>query len=174
MIVLKVPCRSVDVAERQQAVMLAIETVVLDAIEEGIHRYKSLSLARLLHVLASVFELVYLSQTMTKRDLYYTNVRLFKCQRASDKTLETVARMLKFPRNDLNIVASSRGRILGAISWTDENGNYVDASKFHSLGCFLPARPLRIRTLQLAANYVLVRQSPELFDWQWNIGLNFD
>ncbi|KAJ8902701.1 hypothetical protein NDN08_006021 [Rhodosorus marinus] len=162
MLFLKVPSRSVDIAERRQGVMLAIENLVLGAIEEGFHGYKSLSLARLLHVLASVFELVDQSQTITKRDLYYTNVKLFKCQRASDQTLETVAKMLNFARNDLNIVASSRGRVLGAISWTDENGNFVDAFKFPSLGCFIPARPLRIRALQLAANYVLVRQCPKL------------
>lgn len=49
---------------------------------------------------------------MTKRDLYYQNVGLFKTQNCCDDAIEDIAVSLGVRRSELGLVASSKGTSL--------------------------------------------------------------
>ncbi|KAG6326820.1 hypothetical protein ID866_12269, partial [Astraeus odoratus] len=52
--------------------------------------------------------------SLTKRDLYYNDVALFKSQKAVDRLVDDLAATLKQDRADLNIRATSKGLIVGS------------------------------------------------------------
>ena len=92
---------------------------------------------RVLAVLALIQEqLMTGSGTMTKRQIYYSNVMLFDSKmeaadRAIDKTCEILAKvsnkMGSFARSSVAIFASSKGMVYGAVTWTMPTGARFDA-----------------------------------------------
>ncbi|KAG6328332.1 hypothetical protein ID866_10758 [Astraeus odoratus] len=52
--------------------------------------------------------------SLTKRDLYYNDVALFKSQKSVDRLVDDLAATLKQDRADLNIRATSKGLIVGS------------------------------------------------------------
>ena len=49
---------------------------------------------------------------VTKRDLFYTDVKLFSKQEESDAVLDDVATMMGCTRSCLNVVASEKGLVV--------------------------------------------------------------
>jgi Type IIB DNA topoisomerase len=65
---------------------------------------------------------------ITKRDLFYTDVKLFVNQMDSDGVLDDVATMIGCTRSNLNVVASDKGLVVGRIQF-EEDGDYIDCTK---------------------------------------------
>ena len=65
---------------------------------------------------------------VTKRDLFYTDVKLFEDQKNSDAVLDDVSCMLGCTRSSLNVVASEKGIVVGRLRFT-EDGDSIDCSK---------------------------------------------
>jgi meiotic recombination protein SPO11 len=66
----------------------------------------------LLHILYVVYCILYTARQgihITKRDLFYTDVKLFKDQGESDAVLDDVACMVGCTRTNLHVVASDKG-----------------------------------------------------------------
>lgn len=61
---------------------------------------------------------------ITKRDMFYTDVKLFKDQAESDAVLDDVACMVGCTRSCLNVVASDKGLVVGRVSFL-EDGAFV-------------------------------------------------
>lgn len=54
---------------------------------------------------------------VTKRDLFYTDVKLFKDQKDSDSVLDDISCMLGCTRNSLHVVASEKGVVVGRLQY---------------------------------------------------------
>jgi len=64
---------------------------------------------------------------ITKRDLFYTDVKLFVDQTDSDGVLDDVATMIGCTRSNLHVVASDKGLVVGRISFF-EDGDFIDCT----------------------------------------------
>jgi meiotic recombination protein SPO11 len=69
---------------------------------------------------------------ITKRDLFYTDVKLFVDQAESDGVLDDVATMIGCTRSNLHVVASDKGLVVGRIQF-EEDGDHIDCTKYVSL-----------------------------------------
>jgi len=65
---------------------------------------------------------------VSKRDLFYTDVKLFEEQAKSDTVLDDVACMLCCTRSSLHVVASAKGVVVGRLTFR-EDGDAIDCSK---------------------------------------------
>ena len=88
---------------------------------------------RVLAVLALIQEqLMTGSGTMTKRQIYYSNVKLFgskqsAADKAIDQTCEIIAKVSNkwgsFARSSVAIIAAKKGMVYGAVTWTMPTGS---------------------------------------------------
>lgn len=62
---------------------------------------------------------------ITKRDLFYTDVKLFVDQSESDGVLDDIATMVGCTRSNLHVVASDKGLVVGRITFI-EDGDFID------------------------------------------------
>merc|ERR1719231_208614 len=65
---------------------------------------------------------------VTKRDLFYTDVKLFQDQSESDTVLDDVSCMLGCTRTSLGVIASNKGVVVGRVQFR-ESGDYIDCTK---------------------------------------------
>ena len=104
----------------------ATDQVYLDALDRIVLKNKtskvnfsSVSSVRKVTILTRVMQLVHgvLSRGIhvTKRDLFYTDVKLFKDQKDSDAVLDDISCMLGCTRNSLHVVASEKGVVVGRL-----------------------------------------------------------
>ena len=74
---------------------------------------------------------------MTKRDLFYTDVKLFKKQEESDAVLDDAACMIGCPRSCLNVVAADKGLVVGRLQFR-EDGDLIDCTRMGVTGKAIP------------------------------------
>eukprot|EP00798_Chlamydomonas_sp_ICE-L_P011429 gene11429-17115_t len=74
---------------------------------------------------------------VTKRDLFYTDVKLFEDQRESDGTLDDLACMLGCTRSSLHVVASEKGVVVGRLAF-EEDGDNIDCQRMGVGGKAIP------------------------------------
>lgn len=67
---------------------------------------------------------------ITKRDLFYTDVKLFVDQSESDVILDDVATMLGCTRSNLHVVASDKGLVVGRVQFEEDGGTLARESRF--------------------------------------------
>ena len=65
---------------------------------------------------------------ITKRDLFYTDVKLFVDQSESDGVLDDLATMVGCTRSNLHVVASDKGLVVGRIQF-EEDGDPIDCTR---------------------------------------------
>ncbi|KAL1342344.1 hypothetical protein AAHE18_09G150900 [Arachis hypogaea] len=70
---------------------------------------------------------------VTKRDLFYTDVKLFQDQIQSDTVLDDVSCMLGCTRSSLNVVAAEKGVVVWRLIFSD-NGDMIDCTKMGMVG----------------------------------------
>ena len=63
----------------------------------------------------------------TKRDVFYRDVNIFRDQSISDNLIEDLAVMLGVTRASLNVVASTKGIVVGRINFK-ESGDLIDCT----------------------------------------------
>lgn len=90
--------------------------------EKQFHTLTSVAdITRLMRILEIVHELLTKDLHRTKRDVFYTDVKLFNDQKNSDKSIEDVATMLYTTRNATHIVANPRGSCVGRLRIRDRS-----------------------------------------------------
>ncbi len=99
---------------------------------------------------------------ITKRDLFYTDVKLFGDQQFSDAVLEDVACMLGCTRTSLNVVASEKGVVVGRLTFKDA-GDLIDCSKMGMGGKAIPPFVDRISEIQSDADFILLVEKDAAF-----------
>ena len=92
---------------------------------------------------------------ITKRDLFYTDVKLFVDQTESDGVLDDVATMIGCTRSNLHVVASDKGLVVGRIQF-EEDGDFIDCTKMGVGGKAIPPYIDKIENIQSDAEFILL------------------
>lgn len=70
---------------------------------------------RYIYVLSTIHRLVRTQSRMNMRELFYSQVNLFRHQRISDSIVEQIARHLSVDRRQLGLVATAKGFCAGLL-----------------------------------------------------------
>jgi meiotic recombination protein SPO11 len=92
---------------------------------------------------------------ITKRDLFYTDVKLFVDQAESDGVLDDVATMIGCTRSNLHVVASDKGLVVGRIQF-EEDGDPIDCTRMGVGGKAIPPYIDKIENIKSDAEFVLL------------------
>jgi len=92
---------------------------------------------------------------ITKRDLFYTDVKLFKEQGDSDAVLDDVACMVGCTRTSLHVVASDKGLVVGRIQYR-EAGDYIDCTRMGVGGKAIPPYIDKITDITSDAEFIVL------------------
>ncbi|KAH7553469.1 hypothetical protein ACOSP7_029806 [Xanthoceras sorbifolium] len=106
-------------------------------------------------ILALIHQLCLKSIHVTKRDLFYTDVKLFQDQTQSDAVLDDVACMLGCTRSSLNVIASEKGVVVGRLIFSD-NGDMIDCTKMGMGGKAIPPNIDRVGDMKSDALFILL------------------
>ena len=85
---------------------------------------------------------------ITKRDLFYTDVKLFVDQTDSDAVLDDVATMIGCTRSNLHVVASDKGLVVGRIQF-EEDGDPIDCTRMGVGGKAIPPYVDKIENIRM-------------------------
>jgi len=99
---------------------------------------------------------------VTKRDLFYTDVKLFQDQGQSDSVLDDVSCMLGCTRSSLNVVASEKGVVVGRLIFSD-NGDRIDCTKMGVGGKAIPPNIDRVGDMESDALFILLVEKDAAF-----------
>ncbi len=125
-------------------------------VEKQFHSLTSVAdLTRLMRVLEIVNELLIKDIHATKREIFYTDVKLFTEQKNSDKSIEDVAAMLYTTRNSTHIVASAKGMCVGRLRIRDRN-DIIDLEGIGSGGWMVSPMLDNIEIIESDAEFILV------------------
>ncbi|CAB9521001.1 Meiotic recombination protein SPO11-1 [Seminavis robusta] len=92
---------------------------------------------------------------ITKRDLFYTDVKLFVNQMDSDGVLDDVATMIGCTRSNLHVVASDKGLVVGRIQF-EEDGDYIDCTRMGVSGKAIAPYIDKIENIVSDAEFILL------------------
>jgi hypothetical protein len=113
-------------------------------------------------VLQIVLELCAKGIHVTKRDLFYTDVKLFKQQTESDDVLDDAACMIGCTRSSLNVVASEKGIVVGKLIF-DDDGDTIDCTKMGVGGKAIPPSIDRVTNVRGDAEFILLIEKDAAF-----------
>ncbi|CAM8955154.1 unnamed protein product [Rhodiola kirilowii] len=121
--------------------------------------YANVATVRKAAITARIMQLIHQlslkSIHVTKRDLFYTDVKLFQDQTQSDSVLDDVSCMLGCTRSSLNVIASEKGVVVGRIIFSD-NGDMIDCTKMGIGGKAIPPNIDRVGDMQSDALFILL------------------
>ncbi|MFX1395200.1 MAG: hypothetical protein ACFFAH_16775, partial [Promethearchaeota archaeon] len=124
--------------------------------EKQFHSLSSVAdITRLMRVLEAVNELLVKDMHATKREIFYSDVKLFGEQKNSDKSIEDIATMLYTTRNSTHIVASAKGSCIGRLRIRDKN-DIIDLEGLGSGGWTISPMLDNIEILESDAEFILV------------------
>ncbi|CAM9150412.1 unnamed protein product [Ascophyllum nodosum] len=92
---------------------------------------------------------------ITKRDMFYTDVKLFREQGESDSVLDDVACMVGCTRSCLNVVASDKGLVVGRVTFL-EDGDLIDCTRMGVGGKAIPPYIDKITEVTSDADFILL------------------
>jgi meiotic recombination protein SPO11 len=128
--------------------------------------FTNMSSVRKVTILTRVMQLVHgvLSKGIhvTKRDLFYTDVKLFKDQKDSDAVLDDISCLLGCTRNSLHVVASEKGVVVGRLRY-NEDGDDIDCTKMGVGGKAIPSNVDKVTELRTDAKFVLLVEKDAAF-----------
>ena len=113
-------------------------------------------------ILQIVMELCHKGIHVTKRDLFYTDVKLFKQQTESDDVLDDCAGMVGCTRSSLNVVASEKGVVVGRLIF-DDDGDEIDCTKMGVGGKAIPPTADRVSNMRGDAEFILLIEKDAAF-----------
>jgi meiotic recombination protein SPO11 len=151
----------------------ATDQVYLDELDRIVLKNKttqanfaSVSSVRKVTILTRVMQLVHgvLSRGIhvTKRDLFYTDVKLFKDQKDSDAVLDDISCMLGCTRNSLHVVASEKGVVVGRLQY-QEDGDEIDCTRMGVGGKAIPSNIDKVTNMRSDAKFVLLVEKDAAF-----------
>ncbi|CAG8788015.1 34115_t:CDS:10, partial [Racocetra persica] len=82
--------------------------------------------AIIIRILDICHELLIQDVTATKRDIYYKDVRLFGNQHTVDAAIDELACLFRVPRACLNVTASAKGLVAGALKIIQKDKTILD------------------------------------------------
>jgi meiotic recombination protein SPO11 len=115
----------------------------------------STDVARLARVLEIVHELLLKDIHATKREVFYSDVNLFKEQLNSDSSIEDASALLRTTRNSTHVVASAKGMCVGRLRIKDK-GDFIDLESLGSGGWSITPLQDCLEIVESDAEFVLV------------------
>ncbi|MFW9818523.1 MAG: hypothetical protein ACFFE5_02840 [Candidatus Thorarchaeota archaeon] len=123
--------------------------------EKQFHTLTSVAdITRLMRILEIIHELLTKDLHATKREVYYTDVKLFNEQKVSDKSIEDAAIMLYTTRNSTHIVATANGTCIGRLRIRDKN-DIIDLEGLGSGGWKISPFLDNIEIIESDAEFIL-------------------
>lgn len=113
-------------------------------------------------ILGLVHELCNKQINVTKRDLFYTDVKLFEDQRESDAVLDDLSCMLGCTRSSLHVVASEKGVVVGRLTFT-EDGDHIDCRRMGVGGKAIPPNISKVSNIASDALFILLVEKDAAF-----------
>ena len=140
--------------------------MVLLGNQQMIRAYRSLgsvlSVAQMARLMKLIDEQLIKNLHTTKRDVFYRDVNLFRSQDVSDNLIEDLSVMLGVTRASLNVVASTKGIVVGRMSFK-ESGDFIDCTKMGVGGKAITPMIDQITDLDSDAEFVLVVEKEAAF-----------
>ena len=115
-----------------------------------------------IRIVQLIYELCIKKIHVTKRDLFYTDVKLFEKQSESDDILDDVACMIGCTRTSLNVVASEKGVVVGQLIFNDD-GDEIDCTKMGVGGKAIPPYIDRVTNIHGNAKFILLVEKDAAF-----------
>ena len=113
-------------------------------------------------ILQLVHELCTKRIHVTKRDLFYTDVKLFEDQSQSDAILDDLACMLGCTRSSLHVVASEKGVVVGRLTFR-EDGDLIDCKRMGVGGKAVPPNVDKVTDIESDALFILLVEKDAAF-----------
>ncbi|XP_006639568.1 meiotic recombination protein SPO11 isoform X1 [Lepisosteus oculatus] len=118
--------------------------------------------ATTLKVLSVIYKMVQSNSYATKRDIYYNDTQLFGSQRTVDLIVDDISCMLRVPRRNLHVLASSKGFIAGDLCYTEEDGTKVNCDS-GSMAVLVSSNVCGIKNFVSTAKFVLIVEKDATF-----------
>jgi len=118
--------------------------------------------AIMLRILSIIYESCCKRIHITKRDLFYQDVKLFTKQNDSDVVLDDVACMIGSTRTSLRVIASEKGVVVGCIQF-NESGDEIDCMKQGKSGKAIPAQMNDVSNIRGTARFILLVEKEAAF-----------
>jgi len=123
--------------------------------EKQFHTLTSVAdITRLMRILEIIHELLVKDLHATKREVFYTDVKLFNEQKISDKSIEDAAIMLYTTRNSTHIVATANGTCIGRLRIRDKT-DIIDLEGLGSGGWKISPFLDNIEIIESDAEFIL-------------------
>ncbi|MGM0686176.1 MAG: DUF4332 domain-containing protein [Promethearchaeati archaeon] len=116
-----------------------------------------LDATRTARVMEIVYELLRDNLHATKREVFYSDVNLFRDQKYSDKTIEDVASMLQTTRDSIHVVASARGSAMGRVVLRD-CGDRLDLTKMGTGGWSITPFLDQVEIVESDAEFIILSE----------------
>eukprot|EP00736_Rhodelphis_marinus_P000401 Rmarinus@m.10369 len=113
-------------------------------------------------IMQLVYELCMKNIHVTKRDLFYTDVKLFQKQDESDPVLDDVACLLGCTRSSLKVVASDKGVVVGRLRF-EEDGDLIDCTKMGVGGKAISPFIDKVTNIEGDAEFILLVEKDAAF-----------
>ena len=156
-----VPSRS---SNNQQYIQELDRIVLKDS--ESLRKFGNRGEVRKVAIMSKLMQLVYelcsKDITATKRDLFYSDVKLFKKQLDSDAALEDVTCMLGCTRCSLHVVASEKGLVVGRLRYR-EAGDLIDCTRMGVGGKAIPSNIQKCTEFVSDAEFILLVEKDAAF-----------
>lgn len=111
------------------------------------------------NLLCEIYKMLCRNTTCTKRELYYNDVELMKCQNSVNKAIDDICMLLNVQPWELGVLSSSKGLIAGDLVITTDENEIIDCENV----CSVPQNPSCIINLSSNAEYVLVVEKDTVF-----------
>jgi meiotic recombination protein SPO11 len=112
---------------------------------------------RTARVMEIVFNLLKSNLHATKREVYYSDVNLFREQKYSDKIIEDVASMIQTTRDSIHVVASARGSAMGRVTIRD-GGDLIDLTKMGTGGWAVTPFLDQLEVVESDAEFIILSE----------------
>ncbi len=112
---------------------------------------------RTARVMEIVFKLLKSNLHATKREVFYSDVNLFRDQKYSDKIIEDVSSMLNTTRDSVHIVASARGSAMGRVVIRD-GGDLIDLTKMGTGGWAITPFLDQLEIVESDAEFIIMAE----------------
>ena len=159
---------SYDVPSRTKANQMYLEKldriVLRDSTTE--RAFANLSSVRKTTIMTRILQLIHelcgKNIHVTKRDLFYTDVKLFEDQTQSDAVLDDISAMLGCTRSSLNVIASEKGVVVGQLAF-QEDGDEIDCSRMGIGGKAIPPHIHKVSNIRSSAQFILLVEKDAAF-----------
>ena len=119
-------------------------------------------LQKVMMVLDVILKLLISSCRTTKRDIFYQHFCEFSSQRELDSLVGVIVAMVQVPRLLLGVVATSKGLVVGDLSYVNNEDVLVDCSLAVG-GDSVPQDVMDMRDIVTSARFVLVVEKDAVF-----------